>query len=57
MLKHDVKISMCRTAMNKRKQEIRMFLAIRDSGGLNSILMGTAGAESLQNLKLVPNIF
>lgn len=45
MLKHDVKISMCRKAMNKRKLEIRMFLAIRDSGGLNSILVGTAGAK------------
>lgn len=36
---------MCRPAMNMRRLEIRVFLASRDSGVLNSILVGTAGAQ------------
>lgn len=38
-------LSMYRPAMNTHRLEIRIFLAIRDSGGLNSILVGTTGAK------------
>lgn len=40
-----LRVSMCRPAMNMRRLEIRVFLASRDCGVLNSILVGTAGAQ------------
>lgn len=45
MLKHDVKNKYAQTSHEMHRLEIRIFLAIRDSGGLNSVLVGTAGAK------------
>lgn len=43
-----LRINVCRPAVNMCRLEIRMFLAIRDSGGLNSIYWEQQGQKSLQ---------